>query len=145
MARREEARLLRKLDAIRHVIASYDEAQTDRVPSLSAQPVVRQTKPRAQSQASDVVRIAEVFLASIKRRAQSTEISAELERRGVSIGGKSPSSVVSSYLSNSDKFDNVRGVGYGLTAWKENEPISGSAVGSDAAEEGVQPPELGYE
>ena len=118
-AQREEARLTRKLDAVRALIASYRTDQVLRDEPVVAKPNARPVKrERANSQAGRVLRIAEEFLTAINRRAQSKEIAAEIARHGVVIQGQSPESVVASYLSNSDLFNNIRGLGYGLSAWK---------------------------
>jgi hypothetical protein len=154
---REEARLLRRLAAVRAVIADYRGIDSGN-PATATDAVVRprieapSRTTRAESQAATVIRIAEEFLSTARRRAPSSEIYSEIAGRGIVIPGQKPDSVVSSYLSSSPKFDNVRGQGYGLTIWnserpqladphKENEPISDSAVGSDTADEGVSPPD----
>jgi hypothetical protein len=151
-ALREETRLKRRLLAVQAVIANYreDNRQTppDDVSSHPPSGPLRTRTSRSQSNASSVIRIAEEHLMQVQRRAPSTELYDEIKRRGIEIPGQNPTGIVASYLSNSDKFDNVRGQGYGLAIWnsarervhKENEPISDSAVGSDAADEGVQPP-----
>ena len=146
-ARREEARLVRRLAAIRTLIADYSGAEP--LPrhglgvigaSDNRQPAVpTQTRqPRSNSNGSEIGRIAEAFLTAKGARADSTEITEEVLCQGVPVGGVNKGKVVSSYLSSSDKFDNIRGQGYGLRIWsqnqthKENEPSSGDAVGSDA-------------
>jgi hypothetical protein len=156
-ALREEARLVRRLAVVRAVIADYRGSGSGEPPTVTdakvrppIQVVSRAT--RAESQAARVLRIAEEFLSTARRRAPSAEIYSEIAGRGIVIPGHKPDSVVASYLSSSPKFDNVRGQGYGLSIWnsarphpadarKENEPSSDSAVGSDTAEEGAPPPD----
>ena len=120
-ARREEARLLKRLAAVRAVIADYSGADhTDLVSPIHTavrRPPTPGRTPRTESQAGLVIRIAEEFLTTAQRRAPSAEIYREIAGRGVTIPGQKPESVVSSYLSNSPKFDNVRGQGYGLAIW----------------------------
>jgi hypothetical protein len=149
-ALREEARLVRRLAVVRAVIADYrgsDSGGQSTVTNAMVRPPVQAVSraTRAESQSATVVRIAEEFLSTARRRAPSAEIYSEIAGRGIVIPGQKPDSVVSSYLSSSPKFDNVRGQGYGLSIWnsarpqpadahKENEPSSGFAVGSDTAE-----------
>jgi hypothetical protein len=122
-ALKEEARLVRRLAAVRTVIADYREGDSGPLTAIIAnatvKPPIQATirTPRSESQAATVVRIAEEFLSTARRRAPSSEIYGEIVGRGITIPGQKPDSVVSSYLSNSPKFDNVRGQGYGLTAW----------------------------
>jgi hypothetical protein len=121
-ALREEARLVRRLAVVRAVIADYrgsDGGGRTTVSNAPVRPPVQSVRrsPRSESKAATVVRIAEEFLSSARRRASSAEIYREIAERGTVIPGQKPDSVVSSYLSSSPKFDNVRGQGYGLTAW----------------------------
>jgi hypothetical protein len=115
---REEARLVRLLSTVRAVIAGYrgDVATGGGAPLPAEDKKPR--SPRAQSKASEVVGIAEEYLSKKGSRAPSTEIYEEVRRLGVEVPGIKPDSVVSSYLSNSPKFNNIRGQGYGLNAWK---------------------------
>jgi hypothetical protein len=68
---------------------------------------------------------------------KTSEIFSFLSQMGIEIGGTDPKSNLSAMLSTHPDF-----VSHGRTGWtlKENEPISGSAVGSDAADEGAPPP-----
>lgn len=122
-ALREEARLVRRLASVRSVIADYRGEKGEMTTTVTiTNAVVKPTQTasrttRAESQAATVLRIAEEFLSTARRRAPSAEIYKEIAGRGIVIPGQKPESVVSSYLSNSPKFDNVRGKGYGLTAW----------------------------
>ena len=119
-ALREEARLVRHLAAVRAVIADYRSESAQHVGNQSKAANNAPAKPRVarqESMASQVIRISEEFLGRIERRARSTEIYSEMKQLGVEIDATNPAAVVSSYLSSSVKFDNVRGQGYGLTAW----------------------------
>jgi hypothetical protein len=121
-ALREEARLKRRLAAVQALIADYrTDGLRDRpsdVGDVRVQTQVRQRTARTNSKAAAVMRIAEEYLLTTHKRAPSTELYEEIKRHGVEIPGQKPEGVVASYLSNSDKFDNVRGQGYGLTIWK---------------------------
>jgi hypothetical protein len=104
------------------------------LPSLN--PVVtvaahRERRPRQSSTAAQVVKVAEEFLVKLGRRAPSSEIAEEVRRHGIELRGAKPTGVVSSYLSSSDLFDNVKGEGYGLTKWRQ-------AVEERSAEGGQQ-------
>jgi hypothetical protein len=121
-ALKEEARLVRRLASVRSVIADYRGGESEGAATATNAVVKRQTASRAtraESQAATVLRIAEEFLSTARRRAPSAEIYMEITGRGIVIPGQKPESVVSSYLSNSPKFDNVRGKGYGLREWSE--------------------------
>jgi hypothetical protein len=77
---------------------------------------------RAGSASAIVIEGAESYLKKIKRRAMSGEIATELQQRGIKIPGQNAMAAVSSYLSTSELFDNVKGEGYGLKEWlKTNE------------------------
>jgi hypothetical protein len=134
-ARREEARLVRRLAAVRALIADYrGVAGNPRSgDDISSQAPPRTRTPRPESMASQTLRIAEQFLERIGRRAQSGEIYGEMKRHGVEIQGNSPESVVSSYLSNSNKFNNVRGRGYGLSVWEGHENRTAAPTDEGAA------------
>lgn len=121
-ALREEARLVRRLAAVRAVIADYrgesivagDGARDEHnAPTTPPKPRV----PRQESVASQVIKVSEEFLTKVGRRAQSAEIYGEMRRLGMEIHATNPAAIVSSYLSSSPKFDNIRGQGYGLATW----------------------------
>ena len=123
-ALREEARLVRRLAAVRALIADYRGEPQVTVERVHSGEPLRETArhyvaPRRvpPSKASQVTKIAEDLLTSLNRRAKSAEIFNQVKLMGVELQGVNPESVVSSYLSSSDKFDNVRGEGYGLKIW----------------------------
>jgi hypothetical protein len=72
---------------------------------------------RQGSVSANVLEAAEAYLESINRRAMSSEIYEAIKSK-VTVPGKTPTSTLSSYLSTSDLFDNVKGKGYGLSVWK---------------------------
>ena len=85
-ARREEARLLRRLAAVRALIADYASGDSgDLMPPANTavrkriQTISRTSRP--ESQAALVVRIAEEFLTTARRRAPSAEIYREIAGR----------------------------------------------------------------
>jgi hypothetical protein len=50
-------------------------------------------------------------------RAPTPEMLEDFEKKGISVSGKDKVGTISSYLSQSPLFDNIRGEGYGLTEW----------------------------
>jgi hypothetical protein len=73
---------------------------------------------RSGSMASVVVQASEGFLKKLARRAQSSDIVAALLEAGIDLPAEKASAYVSSYLSTSPLFDNVKGEGYGLVEWQ---------------------------
>jgi hypothetical protein len=74
-------------------------------------------KPR-QTKTAQVEAAAVEYLAHKGRRATSGEILPAVVSKGIDVPGKVPSKTLSSYLSNSKRFDNVPGFGgYGLVEW----------------------------
>jgi hypothetical protein len=73
---------------------------------------------RDGSKAAVIVRAAESFLKKRHKRAQSSEIVQALQEAGIDLPEEKPSAFVSSYLSTSALFDNVKGEGYGLVEWQ---------------------------
>jgi hypothetical protein len=61
-------------------------------------------------------------------RATSGELVAALTSRGIDIGGKNTAWKLSSILSGSPLFDNVRGEGYGLTEWPKRVTKPGTSA-----------------
>ena len=108
-----------KLEAVRSVIAAYGGA--DRL-APAAGVVSTLTPPprpfeRSGSQTGALTRAAAAYLSKVGRRAQVTEILPVLQAEGHVVGGKKPDGTLSSALSHSELFDNVRGKGYGLAEW----------------------------
>jgi hypothetical protein len=73
---------------------------------------------RDGSKAAVIVRASEQFLKRRHRRAQSSEIVQALQEAGIELPEEKASAFVSSYLSTSPLFDNVKGEGYGLVEWQ---------------------------
>jgi hypothetical protein len=134
---KEEARLVRRLASLRAVIADYRSGDGEWAPVKQATQPLRRAK-RAESQAATVLRVAEEFLSTARRRAPSAEIYREIAGRGIVIPGQKPESVISSYLSNSTKFDNVRGKGYGLTVWADGPETNGAPARAEAPKESAE-------
>jgi len=153
--------VFRRLEAIRTSIASlraaYGEPAADKTPTNPmSQPVIAIRKRFAGGVTARVIGIAEAAMRSTGRRYRSPEILKMALQEGVSVKGAKPVAVISSILSHDELFDNAfdgRGQGYGLREWtqkvvpvhEENEPSSGSAVGPDAADEGLAPPNSALE
>ena len=112
----ERTPLYQKLDAVRRTIALYD-AQTS-----AAQPSVKTSTSRPGTASSAVLAGAEDYLRLTGRREMAPGITAELHRKGI-VPSTDVQTVrtVASYLSASDRFNNVRGQGYGLAEWPMNQ------------------------
>jgi hypothetical protein len=130
-----------RLEAVRRVIELYDAKQD----IVTVKPSI---KPRKGSLAANVREIAVNYLRQKGARAKSGEIYQTVVNAGVNVPGEKPVSVVSSYLSGSDLFDNTA-EGYGLTEWRtstaegytepevtENEPPASGASGSNSGDVG---------
>jgi hypothetical protein len=134
-ARQEEERLLRdlqampiyqKLEAVRALLAAYSVEPLPQTATVTAEgrgtlsisaKITAASRPRIGSKAAEVVDAAIQYLRQTGRRAQSSEIVEGLTKMGIHLDAPNPTSVVSSYLSTSKIFDNVRGKGYGLAEW----------------------------
>lgn len=86
---------------------------------------------RQGSVSATVIEASEAFLRKIRRRAMTSEILSAIEIMGVTVPGKTPGATLSSYLSTSTLFDNVRGEGYGLTEWNQHRVLNDEAPDSD--------------
>ena len=116
-----EARLLeRRLEAVTAIIALYQPGNEEARPIPSwASPPKAPAQNRQKSVATAIGDAAEEYLRKVRRRAQTRELVAEVRRLGIRDGGDDEMiATVSSYLSaDKDRFDNVRGEGYGLKEW----------------------------
>lgn len=94
-------------------------APADPVPGRSSGDRARNLSGKG-ARSGPIIEAAAQYLREIKRRAQSGEIAKVLQERGITITGKSPGGVASSYMSQSPLFDNVQGRngGYGLVEWR---------------------------
>jgi hypothetical protein len=73
---------------------------------------------RDGSKSAVIIRATESFLKQRRKRAQSSEIVQALQEAGIDLPEEKTSAFVSSYLSGSALFDNVKGEGYGLVEWQ---------------------------
>ena len=73
---------------------------------------------RDGSKAAVIVKASEDYLKRRRKRAQSSEIVQALQEAGIDLPEEKASAFVSSYLSTSPLFDNVKGEGYGLVEWQ---------------------------
>jgi hypothetical protein len=88
---------------------------------LSVRPLTKEGLARYGrdgSKSAVIIRASEAFLKRHRRRAQSSEIVQALQEAGIDLPEEKPSAYVSSYLSTSPLFDNVKGEGYGLVEWQ---------------------------
>ena len=113
---REDPTFLR-LEAIRRIIHLYDldDARGEQTQATDA---TKERRSRTGSLAFKIRQIAVTHLRNKRARAKSSEIYQAVSDAGLIVPGQKPVSVVSSYLSGSDLFDNTD-EGYGLTEWVE--------------------------
>jgi hypothetical protein len=125
--------LYQRLLAVEALIGMYEAAEgtaADDEREAAQQNAAR--TPRSGTVAAAVIEVSERYLRSIGRRAQTPEIAAEVQKAGILVGAANLIAAVSSYLSSAkDKFDNVRGEGYGLVEW-----LTPSAQGAKNAADG---------
>lgn len=115
----EKSPVYRQLQAVEKFIADYRTLER-----AAPQPLVGNIAKAAKygrqgSVSATVIEAAEAYLRQVGRRAMSGEIMTAISDR-VTVPGKTPTSTLSSYLSTSDLFDNVKGEGYGLKEWRTN-------------------------
>lgn len=78
---------------------------------------------RDGSKAAIIVKASEDYLKRRLKRAQSSEIVQALQDAGIILPEEKASAFVSSYLSTSPLFDNVKGEGYGLIEWHQQDKL----------------------
>jgi hypothetical protein len=111
-----------KLEAVQRAIAIYaGGADGGTLTQNNATP--KTSGPKNGTTTAAVLDAAEGFLTQLARRAQTPEIAGELRRRGIipSLEGNVVRGVASYLSTAKDRFDNVRGEGYGLVRWSEIE------------------------
>jgi hypothetical protein len=118
------------------IIAALGAQETPQLPSQQ-QPNVEKTNSRQSfkpgTQAETVLMASAAYIRQKKARAPSGEILKALTEKGIAVGGQNPSATLSSYLSHSALFDNIRGQGYGLVEWSRPQtetPNSGTLFGA---------------
>jgi hypothetical protein len=115
------------------------EAEAERRPSLEPPPVIDKTSGRQSfkpgTQAETILMASAAYIRQKSARAPSGEILKALTEQGIAVGGQNPSATVSSYLSHSTLFDNLRGQGYGLVEWRSQTetPNSSELFGAPTA------------
>lgn len=120
----------RQLQAVEAVIRAYEaidasvqilkDVEREISPTRRASSSTNRALTGHGKKSGPIIDAAEKYLEEKGMRAQSGEIARVLMQQGVAITGKSPSAVVSSYLSHNDRFtneDDERGKGYGLRRW----------------------------
>jgi hypothetical protein len=114
-----------KLQLAKQVVELYERVPTLRITS-GAKPVdpialgFQRLRERsvADTKTSRIEAAASEYLQKKGARAPASELLGEIEKRGVSVGGKDPVKALSSYLSSSKAFNNQRELGgYGLAEW----------------------------
>jgi hypothetical protein len=98
----------------------------------------RPLQQRGHSRTGAVLAAAAAYLQSTGRRAQSPELLEQMRGRGIEFPGGAAVETLSSILSASKLFDNVRGQGYGLAEWAARpQAVPPNGSGTD------QPPATG--
>jgi hypothetical protein len=123
LAELQKTALYKQLAAVRAVIAAYPVTSVPKLAEVVAE-VRRPTDGTGSfsamvrgSKTAAIVSNTESFLRIHGKRATSGEITRALQAAGV-VAEDASAKLVSSYLSNSDLFDNDEG-GYGLVEWKK--------------------------
>jgi hypothetical protein len=114
-----------KLQQVQRLIAVYEAYDLEPVPDLMApsgdQPAAANisvpASPRPGSKVAQIDDVVSKYLAAKGSRASSGDILPVVVNAGVELGGVVPSKTLSSFLSNSKRFNNVKGLGYGLLEW----------------------------
>jgi hypothetical protein len=150
-ARAEERRLLaeleatpayKRLKAVRATLDAYtgEFAVTSGSMTIAVAPSLEGDKgddrdlatpnPERQPQSKRAIWLtgATNYLREKGARATSGELVAVLTSRGIDLGGKNAAWKLSSILSGSPLFDNVRGEGYGLTEWPKRAARPGTSA-----------------
>lgn len=148
LERRDTA--LREAEEWEAFIRRYDDLQDE---SPGAPPVVRVDQhgvPRAvvgmSGRVSETERVAAEIIRERGRPVGTRDLLAELERRGVEVGGKDPFSTLSARLTRAPTLVGTRGIGWSLKteARQTNEtagPSQGEEPAASAQASGALPPE----
>jgi hypothetical protein len=116
LAQLRATELFKRLEAVRKVVAVY-QALVDAEATIPLTVVTVPPQTGRGFKTAAIVSNTAAFLRAHKRRATSGEITRMLQQTGI-LGADASAKLVSSYLSNSDLFDNDEG-GYGLVEWKK--------------------------
>lgn len=129
IARREREKLLaelsknpsfQKLQQVNRLIDTYEAV--DGSPDNARAPVSRPilSGPRASSKVAAVDEAVSNHFKLTGKRASSGELLHVVQNAGIEMTGRVPSKTLSAFLTNSRKFNNLKGFGYGLAEWGEN-------------------------
>ena len=122
-----------KISKIRDLLAIYEDEAPAATPAEMAA-ISRQaprSRDRSNTMTGQVLDLAEAYLRRKGARAQTTEISEAVVRAGAPLPDNPTKQrdYVSSILSHSPRFNNVRGQGYGLAEWPADQPKASSQEG----------------
>ncbi|MGO6685368.1 hypothetical protein [Rhizobium leguminosarum] len=136
MAKREAAALrsalsknpeFQKLQQVQKLIDTYETFEVESDKGLPETPYKeataksgQQTGPRPGSKTSLVDEVVTNDLRERGRRASSGDLLPVVQAAGISLGGSIPSKTLASFLTNSKRFNNVKGLGYGLVEWGDS-------------------------
>ncbi len=123
-----------KLQQVQKLIATYEalEGASDNAKPLTVKPL---SSPTAR-QGSKVAMVDEVVSKHLKKtgvRASSGDLLPIVQEAGIEMTGKIPAKSLSSLLTTSKRFNNLKGFGYGLAEWGDTlgpnavDPASASA------------------
>jgi hypothetical protein len=129
-----------KLQIVQRLIDTYeniDEKRTSGLPSIPT-PVAKPSSLRAllnaqqarQTKVFEVNKIVAEYLKKTGVRASSGDLLPVVLDAGVDMPGQVPAKTLSSFLSTSKHFNNVKGLGYGLVEWGDS-PGPNAVPGSE--------------
>lgn len=110
-----------KLQQVQRLIDTYESFSATEKTSVSAAPTqaVAQTAYRPGSKAQRVDEVIEAHFQKTGERSPSGKLMSVIDEAGIQLGG-TPSRTLASFLTNSKRFNNVKGYGYGLIEWGDN-------------------------
>ncbi|PDS78511.1 hypothetical protein [Rhizobium sp. L43] len=115
-----------KLQQLQKLIATYEAFEdveekpraSSEIPPSNANVVVNvQPQSRAGSKTALVNEVISRHLLDSGHRASSGDLLPIVQAAGIEIGGSIPAKTLSSFLTSSKLFNNVKGFGYGLVEW----------------------------
>ena len=117
-----------KLQHVQRVIDTYESFEDMKTSGLSpaskapSQTLTFRTKPKAflaayGSKVAAVNKVVSEHFSKTGQRASSGELLPIVQAAGVKMSGAVPAKTLSSFLTNSKSFNNVKGLGYGLVEW----------------------------
>jgi hypothetical protein len=137
VAYRERARLQAELSAlpawhklqqVQKLISTYEaiEGVSDNAKPAASKPFSLSTH-RKGSKVAMVDEIISRYLEKTGKRASSGDLLPIVQEAGIGMTGKVPAKTLSSFLTTSQRFNNLKGFGYGLAEWGDSPEKPSSA------------------